>query len=103
MISKFAYVAYDQVATDAQNKLREVFKELEKQVLAGDTSGVTTSELLKVTPYPKLAQQLKVDLILAVWEKNLEVATQYLDGLYFVLGKQIRADMIERNNIKSMR
>lgn len=96
MLSRFAYVKYDNASGDAQNQLRDIFAKLEKAVNENDPNLEAMFEALTL-PDNEYLHLTKKALTIAMHNSTpLIEKLQQLEVLYFLLGKEIRLRCIEK-------
>lgn len=90
MLSKFAYVPYDQQASKEQNELRKAFKELETRILNGEN--VSFGDI----PKPPDAYFCITKSIEPLWTQRPWDRLKFLETLYFLAGRTIWEEAAER-------
>jgi ABC-type uncharacterized transport system ATPase subunit len=83
MLSKFKYIQFDELGSNEQNKLRELYIRLESDVKAGKKIPFPR-ELTYDTEYSQIVQYLRT-----VWENNIWMRLSVLEILYFIDGRDI--------------
>jgi hypothetical protein len=95
LYNRFGYVPYDSISGNQQNELRDHFKLLESQILNGDASGVEKL-VIPNNEYAPMINYCQSFLLVYLSSGKLQDALIELEMLYFLLGKEIRIQCIER-------
>ena len=99
MINRFKYLAYDSIASEKQNYLRVTFTLLHDSVEKGKIDEIQSVELA-FDGYYDTAVEARARIIEEIRKGNTSKALNYLEILYFLMGKSIREDLIARLSAK---
>jgi hypothetical protein len=97
LTSRFGYVPYDDIAAVEQNKLRQLFIQIEGELSARRYANLD-GLVLPSSEYEILARSFVTNILHIPLDlpENIKAALQQADLLYYAIGKDIRARCIQR-------